>query len=87
VVGRRRAGARGRTVRRYGNGCVLAVVVAVVAQIGQVARPADAGSTAKNSVDELLVAWVAISLIPAVLSARHPDVFPTAFNEGHEANG
>jgi hypothetical protein len=68
---------------------VLAVVLAVVPQIGQVARPADWGSTAKHIVDKLLVAWVTTvsssPFRPAVLGARHIRI--PAFNESQEAKG
>jgi len=68
----------------------LAVVVAVVPQIGQVARPADWGSTAKHIVDKLLVAWVTTvsssGFRPAVLGARHTRT-AAAFNDSQEAKG
>jgi len=84
--------ARGRAVgRRDGDRMVLAVALAVVPQIGQVARPADWGSTAaKQIVDKFLVAWVTTvsssPFRPAVLGARHTRII-LAFNESQEAKG
>jgi len=68
---------------------VFAVVVAVVPQVGHITRAADWGSTTKNIVDELLLAYItAVSCRgfgPTVLSARHTRTL--TLNEGREAKG